>query len=353
MRSILARRAKTVADEALYRASSAGSSVTVSGGFQNTLYVTPSGNDTTGDGTFFKPFATIARANTKALTVATESTPYVVILGIGQYTENVAIVPYVTYITSGTQDDFNVVINGNLTLDPTWGTIAGYPDSGVEGVAVNGTTTLDFVAVGNTQGAVIFFNVDFNDTFAANGNNNLQGVLFELCSLLDAESTTLTGVACESIGSNYGDLSIVSTAIASAQLLSQGDQMGVPFGSLNTFTIDASAGMEAGFVGVVAGVASNVTLKGANASYTSGVSSIGQSVTLLDGAPAPVILGSGSAPVGSLLVATGTGNWTFNATGNYGYTPAVSGNWVGPAPTTVKEALDRIAANTGNAHPIP
>lgn len=27
--------------------------------------------------------------------------------------------------------------------------------------------------------------------------------------------------------------------------------------------------------------------------------------------------------------------------------------WVGPAPTTVKQALDRIAANTANAHPIP
>jgi hypothetical protein len=35
------------------------------------------------------------------------------------------------------------------------------------------------------------------------------------------------------------------------------------------------------------------------------------------------------------------------------YTPAVPGNWAGSAPTTVQQALDRIAANTTNAHPIP
>jgi len=41
-----------------------------------------------------------------------------------------------------------------------------------------------------------------------------------------------------------------------------------------------------------------------------------------------------------------------NASGE-AYTPSVPGNWVGPAPATVQEALDRIAANTTNAHPIP
>jgi hypothetical protein len=35
------------------------------------------------------------------------------------------------------------------------------------------------------------------------------------------------------------------------------------------------------------------------------------------------------------------------------YTPNVPGNWSGAAPTTVQQALDRIAANTTNAHPIP
>jgi hypothetical protein len=35
------------------------------------------------------------------------------------------------------------------------------------------------------------------------------------------------------------------------------------------------------------------------------------------------------------------------------YTPGVPGNWANTAPTTVKQALDRIAANTTNAHPIP
>ena len=51
-----------------------------------------------------------------------------------------------------------------------------------------------------------------------------------------------------------------------------------------------------------------------------------------------------------------TGDFTVypvdNAQGSF-YTPAVSGHWVGPAPTTVQQALDRIAANTTNTHPIP
>jgi hypothetical protein len=40
-------------------------------------------------------------------------------------------------------------------------------------------------------------------------------------------------------------------------------------------------------------------------------------------------------------------------TATFNYTPAVPANWAGAAPTTVQQALDRIAANTLNAHPIP
>jgi hypothetical protein len=35
------------------------------------------------------------------------------------------------------------------------------------------------------------------------------------------------------------------------------------------------------------------------------------------------------------------------------YNPAVPGNWASTPPATVQAALDRIAANTSNAHPIP
>lgn len=43
----------------------------------------------------------------------------------------------------------------------------------------------------------------------------------------------------------------------------------------------------------------------------------------------------------------------FDFASGVGYTPAVPGNWAGSAPTTVQQALDRIAANVGNTHPIP
>jgi hypothetical protein len=60
--------------------------------------------------------------------------------------------------------------------------------------------------------------------------------------------------------------------------------------------------------------------------------------------------------VGAILISNGqiyeatAGGWITIAPP---YAPAVPTNWAGSPPTTVTDALDRIAANTSNAHPIP
>jgi hypothetical protein len=355
MRAPLARRAKQIADEALYRASSAGSSIIAGGGFQNTVYVTPSGNDVTGDGSFFRPFATIGRANTFLLANATPSSPYLCTIGIGVYTENVALVPFVTYVAAD-QDDFNVQIDGNVTLDPSFATFVGdFPISSLESLIVLGTTTLDFAGIGSTDGSFFTFNTNFNDTFIANGTNPDNGVIFVAASLQDTGETTLTGCFGQSFLTNFGNLTLVSTATAASEFTSLGDQIGIPFGATVTLTIDASAAgaLSNAFAGIVSGVTADVVLNGTNALYTCSTSSIGQSVTLTGGAPDPIITGSGSAPAGAILIADGSGNWVFGNAFGLKYVPAVAGNWAGTAPTTVQQALDRIAANTTNAHPIP
>jgi hypothetical protein len=69
-----------------------------------------------------------------------------------------------------------------------------------------------------------------------------------------------------------------------------------------------------------------------------------QTMTLPAAAPASVgmVLKNGVVTTGSY--ATG---WDFVDAAEVTYTPAVSGDWTGSDPTTVNQALDRIAAALG------
>jgi hypothetical protein len=59
-------------------------------------------------------------------------------------------------------------------------------------------------------------------------------------------------------------------------------------------------------------------------------------------------------PMPTWTLLTGGANAVFlDAADGVGYAPAVPGNGAGLAPTTVADALDRIAANVTNLHPIP
>jgi hypothetical protein len=58
-------------------------------------------------------------------------------------------------------------------------------------------------------------------------------------------------------------------------------------------------------------------------------------------------------PAGYAPLADGAGNIVWETAADGSYNPAVPANWAGAPPTTIQEALDRIAANTTNTHPIP
>jgi hypothetical protein len=359
MRSALRKTQAVVALEALSRSAIASGAI-AGAGFQNTLYVNPGGNDETGDGTFFRQFQTIARANEELRGVAAEGSAWLVFLGIGTYNEDVAVLPWVSYASGGTQDDFNVIINGNVTLDTSWSTTSGsFPIVGIEALQILGTTTFDYAGVGAPQGQCCFFNVDFEDTVTLIGNSAdfSQGGVFLFASVDDAVQTNLTGVFCESYGSNFSGLSIISTATAPARLFSWGDLIGFPPPILSeaAFVVDASAGTDAIFSAVGSAVTIGVTLKGTGASYTSTIEGIGRSVTLLDDAPSPAIVGSGSAPEGAVLVADGSGNWVFNSLGGVAFSATTPGNWAGAAPTDLAAAVNRISAAVAalRGSPIP
>jgi hypothetical protein len=48
--------------------------------------------------------------------------------------------------------------------------------------------------------------------------------------------------------------------------------------------------------------------------------------------------------IGTVLTSTGSGvSYQFVSSASIAYTPSILGNWVGPAPTTIQQAVDRIA----------
>lgn len=70
----------------------------------------------------------------------------------------------------------------------------------------------------------------------------------------------------------------------------------------------------------------------------------------------PILVEASASASASLTQPALTGLLTLtyvSQAGQITYPPGNPANWVGPAPTTVQQALDRIAANTTNAHPIP
>lgn len=93
-------------------------------------------------------------------------------------------------------------------------------------------------------------------------------------------------------------------------------------GGLNAVTLKAL-----GF-----GVQGPLAISGVQATYIGTADSIPQVVTLTNSAPSPVLLNYGPA---------------------LGYTPSDSTKWANPQPTTVQQALDRIAAVVGGVTPIP
>jgi hypothetical protein len=126
-----------------------------------TLFVDVNGNDTTGDGTLHKPYATLY----KAMSMITDATPtkrYAIKLGIGFFTEAQAIIHKPNVWIFGEN-----AYSTRLTLSSTYGidsAFAGAADNrfGWESIFVSGNLTWNMNAVGATNARMYARNCQFN-----------------------------------------------------------------------------------------------------------------------------------------------------------------------------------------------
>jgi hypothetical protein len=345
MNNVLSRRAKTIADEALLRSvhnggggggitqltgevmagpGSGAQVATVAGGYEGALYVTPTGNDTTGNGTIYKPYATISKALLEAATGASIATPATVLVGAGTYAESLLLPPSVTVI--GIDPSQTVAITGDVSLSSGWTGLSDQEQTGLSNIFVEGTTTIDWAAQSQDSGIVFFFNCSI-EAISATGLGTDNEVVFVACFISGLGTFTSVEMSTQSCAFSAG-VALASTVSHPAEYLSNGDSI------TPTFSVTSpSGGDECTFIGLGTAVAGTLTINGANTSYTTSADGIPLTVTQLNGAPAPIISSGGA--------------------GATVYTPTVPGNWAGSPPTTVQQALDRIAANTSNTHPIP
>jgi hypothetical protein len=143
------------------------------------------GSDTTGDGTEGLPYATIAKAYS-TITTASATGIWQVVLFAGEYTENVALKPFVRLEgwdkAKQTSQVYPARINGTVTLD------AGFSATGatawVTAIDIDGTTTLDFVAATSADGSVSFTGCQFEVNVALTQGPQNSTELHE-CTLLD------------------------------------------------------------------------------------------------------------------------------------------------------------------------
>ncbi len=291
-------------------------------GLGGLVYVGRAGNDTTGDGSFDNPFASIGKAMA-SITTATPATPFTIVLGPGTYTEDVALKPSVSIV--GIDPIYTSEINGNVSLDASWASVSDEENSGISNALVQGGSTVNFGT--QEQGSVLFVNVTFVGAVSllgANGDNS-NTVAMVSCFLFDP--CTVEGIDLSSSATDFtGGVTFAATGSSNAFWTSESDAisggMSVTSSGSHTAIVDS----------VASAVEGTLTLDGAESLYTCSAPGIPTTVTLQNGAPPPVLT---------------------TLSEGIDYTPTTPGNWAGSPPTTVQQALDRIAANVGNAHPIP
>lgn len=332
-RTILSRRAKTVADEALQRVFQVAS-----GGIEPTpaksfiINMNKGGNDATGDGSDERPFLTFAKslAVAKALPL-TAAQQAVLLIGPGTYIENPVWPPFVwgTGIQSGYDQ---CIINGTVSLDmPAWAA-AVQAQASLSFVTITGDLVLNFTGATGfsffaTPLIIVLGNVPVTGD-PVNGGEFLPSNDGTIAGL-----TTITGATLTSLGTQYlGGVSILSTAAQAASWSSNGDMVGVGPGTPDPIIINSTAGMTAGAYLTASGVVGPLNLVGAGTDYEATAGGIPPVVNRSAGAPAPILLTEANG---------------------IGFTATVPGNWVGAAPTNLHDAVNRIANNVGNAHPIP
>jgi hypothetical protein len=296
----------------------------------NTFYVAINGDDITGNGSISKPFLTIQRGIDAAYAVASQSSPVtnrpVVMVMAGTYTANNVLKANVLVKGQGFN---NTRVTGSWTIDATFSP-AGDFRSGWEGMILS-TITADFAALASNEGKLTILNCRLagNITITAFStinqffvtNSETSGIMVTLNGL----NTTFNGVysqngAIWNVNWSPGGANIF---IASGSSYETVVINGVG-GTSTAVLLDNAARIMMG---------TSLTLNGTGAlAYVST-----NSVTNLN---AISYLGGATSAQLNLL----------NNSIGLAYTPTNLVDWSNLAPTSVSDALDRIAAKIT---PIP
>lgn len=275
-----------------------------------------SGSDLSGDGSITNPWKTLQHAYNSSLPTINE--------------------PYVFYLSGGNNDTDSAPIIGK----PNVSLYSDYLIQINQPLTISGSTTND---------GCTFTNIIFIGAFSWIRNDfSVFGATFNGCQFFNGPTLQQTGTGTASVtgyNSVFVNLNLLVPKAGSFFT-------GCTFLGATTFgDADNSAYYE-----IMGGYTSSaITVSGGAEAYFSGVMvdlPFGASLTGVTTAKGIPLFQSDSGSMPPTI----TGTYTLNLTSyaQYGgYTPLTSARWANPQPTTIKEALDRIAAVVGATVPIP
>lgn len=165
-----------------------------------TCYVSKAGNDSTADGSYFKPFLTISAAIT-SITDASSSKYYQVVVGPGTYTENLTLKPAIFVVGEnggGGGEAGPVRINGTIVCGSTFSTVGAR--WGLANLICLSSVTIDLHAIG---GAVVdtgdLFNFVCFGNFIFTARGSSEGFFWSNGYVIGTSSFNSGQVTCTNI----------------------------------------------------------------------------------------------------------------------------------------------------------
>lgn len=303
---------RQVADEALQRAlDSGGGGAGVEPKPVQLVYVATSGSDANGNGSFANPFATISHAET-SITDAGALKPYVIMVAPGIYPEAIAQKSFVSI--EGVDPSNPPRLDGVLSF------AAGFV--GGAGLANLEFTAAQALALPATDPTYKLVHNQFDSTLAITGAAGGSILTLEQNKFIGAPTfTDITSLNTD--GNTFVGGTSVDATTLSGTWTSSGDTF------RNSLGVTATAPFTMTAVLVTSQTNGGLTLTGAGVTFRGTAGAVPPAVGLVGGAPAPTLLSSAN---GMSYIATTVANWS------------------GTNPTSVQNALDRIAAKDT---PIP
>lgn len=292
--------------------------------------VSKTGNDTSGNGSYARPYATFAKAFA-TITDASPTKRYVVIAMPGRYIEATWLHPANVFVWGfNLLSTYITVTSGGFVLDPVSFAVNQDNRSGLVGINIRSTVNIDYTA---------------------GGGSNQGKFYIEACQIA---SSTVTFTAFSNINQNFLSRNdVFADVILNACNTVFRDNYG--FGG--NIVLNAVAG-RATLLEMISGtIAGNVTVNGLSTD-SCGVEFLScdiQGNLTATGTTTQLYLDVSSWPQGTLSV-TGASLTRLDPATSLGYVPGISGNWAGTAPNNVQAALDRMAAllkTLNSNNPIP